>query len=82
MYLCSFLQHPNLTPKSAGLPGGPKELLIGERTRLAEGKPGEAGPPRTPPHLRGPSLPALPCPHLPSAWPLGFWSPQLLGLLM
>ena len=34
---------PNLTPKSAGLPGGPKELLISERTRLAEGKLGEAG---------------------------------------
>lgn len=43
VYLCSFLQHPNLTPKSAGLPGGPKELLMSERTRLAEGKLGEAG---------------------------------------
>ena len=33
----------NLTPKSAGLPRDPKKLLMGERTRLAEGKPGEVG---------------------------------------
>lgn len=62
---------PNLTPKSAGLPGGPKELLTGERTKLAKGKPGEAeAQPGPHPTREAPRYQPCPTPtcHLPDPW--------------
>lgn len=70
---------PGLTPKSAGLPRGLREILMGCEVQTGGGPAWEGwGPARTPAlcHARGPSVPALPCPHLPSAWSLGSWSPS------
>lgn len=70
---------PGLNPKPAGLPRGLRELLMGCEVQTGGGPAWEGwGPARTPAlcHARGPSVPALPCPHLPSAWSLGSWSPS------
>ena len=70
---------PGLTPKPAGRPGGLRELLMGCEVQTGGGPAWEGwGPARTPAlcHARGPPVPALPCPHLPSAWSLGSWSPS------